>query len=68
MSSFDQAHGFFLFELRDGRRKLSYGKSAEDALEVLRLRLTEAEMSEILPDRYLRIRQRDLAQYIGELG
>jgi hypothetical protein len=58
----------YLFSLRSGRKKLAYGESPEDALEILRVRLSEAEMAEILRDEYIRISQRDLQQHVGELG
>ena len=58
----------YLFSLRSGKKKLAYGESPEDALEILRVRLSEAEMAEILRDEYIRISQRDLQQHVGELG
>ena len=68
MSSFDRPHHFFLFEMRSGRRKLAYGTDPEDALATLRLRLGDAEMAEILPDRVVRITQRELQRWVPELG
>jgi hypothetical protein len=61
-------HRIYLFELRNGRRKLAYGQSPEDALEVLRMRLGEAEMAEILVDRWERISQRRLREVVHLLG
>jgi hypothetical protein len=58
----------YLFEMKSGRKKLCYGKSPEDALEILSYRLTEAEMSEILLDKFEKINQRQLQQYIDQLG
>ena len=58
----------YLFDMKNGKKKLAYGASPEDALDILRIRLTEAEMSEILPDQHLRIRQRELQKYISLLG
>ncbi|MFN2201353.1 MAG: hypothetical protein ACK2UO_09105 [Caldilineaceae bacterium] len=68
MSSFSNPHYMYLFSLRSGKKKLAYGESPEDALEILRVRLSEAEMAEILRDEYIRISQRDLQQHVGELG
>lgn len=68
MSSFSNPHYMYLFELKNGKKKLGYGQSPEDALEILRIRLDETEMAEIYPDRYLKISQRELQQYVGELG
>jgi len=58
----------YLFNLRNGRKKLAYGESPEDALEILRIRLNEAEMAEILPEQYEKINQRKLQEYAHLLG
>ncbi len=68
MSSFSNPHYMYLFEMKNGKKKLAYGQSPEDALDILRIRLTEEEMQEIIPDRFVRIRQRELQQYVGLLG
>src|SRR5512143_3486918 len=48
MSSFSNPHYLYLFEMKNGKKKLAYGQSPEDALEILRLRLTEDEMAQII--------------------
>jgi hypothetical protein len=58
----------YLFSLKNGRKKLAYGESPEDALEILRIRLDDEEMAEIIEDEYVKIRQRDLQKHVGELG
>lgn len=68
MSSFSNPHYMYLFEMRNGKKKLAYGSSPEDALDILRIRLTEAEMAEIYPDKYLKISQRKLQEHVHELG
>lgn len=68
MSSFSQPHFLYLFDLRSGKKKLAYGQSPEDALDILRIRLTEQEMAEIVVDRHERISQRDLLAYRDLLG
>lgn len=68
MSSFSNPHFMYLFNMRNGKKKLAYGESPEDALEILRIRLTEAEMAEILVDEYRKINQRQLQQHVAELG
>ena len=68
MSSFSNPHYMYLFNLRSGKKKLAYGESPEDALKILSVRLTEAEMAEVLPDQYVRISQRELQQHVSELG
>ena len=58
----------YLFEMKNGKKKLAYGQSAEDALEILRLRLTDGEMAEIVEDRYTKVSQRRLQDYVDLLG
>ena len=60
MSSFSNPHYMYLFDLRNGKKKLAYGQSPEDALEILSYRLSEQEMSEIITDQYKKISQRKL--------
>ncbi len=68
MSSFSNPHFMYLFEMKNGKQKLAYGQSPEDALEVLSIRLTQEEMAEIIDDRYMKISQRNLQQYVDNLG
>jgi hypothetical protein len=68
MSSFSNPHHMYLFAMKNGKKKLAYGQSAEDALEILRIRLSDTEMAEILPDEYVKINQRQLQQHVKELG
>jgi hypothetical protein len=58
----------YLFDLKDGRKKLAYGESPGDALEILRIRLSDEEMAELVSDRYIKISQRELQQYVELLG
>ena len=68
MSSFSNPHYMYLFDLKNGKQKLAYGESPEDALDILRVRLSEAEMDEIIADRYLKISQRELQKHVNNLG
>lgn len=68
MSSFSNPHYMYLFNLKSGKKKLAYGKSPQDALEILRIRLSQEEMDQIIPDQYTKIRQRDLHKHVAELG
>ena len=68
MSSFSNPHYMYLFEMTNGRKKLAYGQSPADALEILSFRLPQEEMARILPDQYTKIRQRDLQKYTDQLG
>ena len=65
MSSFEHPHHMYLFAVKGSeRRKLGYGKSPEDAFEVLSFWNSPEEMAELDPEDYLRIHQRDLQDYI----
>jgi len=68
MSSFSNPHYMYLFEMKDGKKKLAYGQSPEDALNILAMRLNEAELAQINREQYVKIKQRDLQQYVSELG
>ncbi len=68
MSSFSNPHYMYLFDMTNGKKKLAYGQSPEDALEILRVRLTEKEMMQIKPEQYIKISQRKLQQYVDNLG
>jgi hypothetical protein len=68
MSSFSAPHHMYLFNLKNGKKKLAYGESPQDALDILSIRLTAEEMGEIVADEYIRINQRDLPKYVQELG
>ena len=48
MSSFSNPHYMYLFEMKNGKKKLAYGESPEDALDILRIRLSEEEMAQII--------------------
>jgi hypothetical protein len=68
MSSFSNPHYMYLFSLKNGKRKLAYGQSPEDALEILSIRLTPDEMAEVIPTEYIRVNQREMQKHVGELG
>jgi hypothetical protein len=68
MSSFSNPHHMYLFDLKNGKKKLAYGQSPEDALEILGYRLTAEEMEEIIRDSHIRISQRKLQEYVDQLG
>ncbi|MCY3993631.1 MAG: hypothetical protein OXI52_07145 [Caldilineaceae bacterium] len=68
MSSFSNPHYMYLFDLKNGKKKLAYGQSPEDALDILRLRLTDEEMAQVRADRYIKISQRKLQEHVHQLG
>ena len=68
MSSFSNPHYIYLFDMENGKKKLAYGQSPQDALDILRLRLTDEEMAQIKADNFVKINQRKLQEHINELG
>ncbi len=68
MSSFNNPHHFFLFAMKNGKKKLAYGTTAEDAFENLKLRLTPQEIAQVIATDYLRFPQRELQKHVHELG
>ena len=68
MSSFSKPHYMYLFDMKNGKQKLAYGQSPEDALDILRIRLTEEEMAQIIPEKYIKISQRKLQEHVHDLG
>ncbi len=68
MSSFSNPHYMYLFDMKNGKKKLAYGQSPEDALEILSYRLSQEEMDEIIKDKFVKIHQRQLQEYVHLLG
>jgi hypothetical protein len=58
----------YLFDMKDGRKKLTYGNSPEDALEILSFRLSDEEMDLIIRDSYQKISQRKMQEHVDNLG
>ncbi len=58
----------YLFPMTTGKKKLAYGRSPEDALEILAMRLTSVEMAKIIKDGYIKVNQRRLQEYVSLLG
>lgn len=68
MSSFTNPHRMYLFDMTTGRKKLAYGQTPEEALEILSWRLGEDEMALIVRDSWCKISPRDIQKYVGEIG
>jgi hypothetical protein len=68
MSSFTDPHYMYLFNLKNGKKKLAYGESPEDALDILSYRLSEQEMALINRDEYTKISPKSIQKYVGQLG
>ncbi|MCP5085640.1 MAG: hypothetical protein GY952_02360 [Rhodobacteraceae bacterium] len=67
MSSFVDKHFIFLFDVKGGGKRLSYGKDSDDAWEVLGFRLSEEELDQTIKDKYTRIKQAELRKYVDDL-
>jgi hypothetical protein len=68
MSSFSNPHFMYLFDMKNGKKKLVYGQSPEDALEILSYRSTPEEMEQIVRDQFVKINQRQLQEHVHDLG
>jgi hypothetical protein len=68
MSSFNNPHHIYLFEMTNGKQKLAYGSTPEDAFESLRLRLTDAEVALVQKEKCVKIPQRELSKHVHNLG
>jgi hypothetical protein len=68
MSSFNNPHFFYLFAMKNGKKKLGYGSSPADAYANLQLRLSPKEVEQIAEDQFVKIVQRELQKHVHELG
>lgn len=68
MSSFSNPHYMYLFSLKNGKKRLAYGQSPEDALEILNYRLSPEEMDDIVRADFIKINQRKLQEYVDQLA
>jgi hypothetical protein len=68
MSSFSNPHYMYLFDMKNGKKKLAYGQSPEDALEILSYRLSPEEMEQIIPDQFIKISQRKMQEFVHLLA
>jgi len=68
MSSFSNPHYMYLFSLKNGKKRLAYGQSPEDALEILSYRLSAEEMDQIIRDDFTKINQRKLQEVVDQLA
>lgn len=59
---------FFLFNMKNGKKKLAYGDDVNDALEILSMRLTQEEMDMIIVNEYTKIPQVDIQKVVKDLG
>ena len=68
MSSFSNPHYMYLFSLKNGKKRLAYGQTPEDALEILGYRLSAEEMDQIIREDFTKINQRKLQEVVDQLA
>ena len=68
MSSFKNPHSMYLFSMQSGKKKIAYGETPEDAMEILSYRLPEEEMALIIKDEWTKISHREIQKYVSEIG
>ena len=68
MSSFSNPHYMYLFSLKNGKKRLAYGQSPEDALEILSYRLSAEEMDQVIREDFTKINQRKLQEVVDQLA
>ena len=68
MSSFSNPHYMYLFSLKNGKKRLAYGQTPEDALEILSYRLSAEEMDQIIREDFTKINQRKLQEVVDQLA
>ena len=59
---------FFLFALHSGRKRLAYGRTADEARRIMAYRMTPEEMAQLGDEQPKEIRQQEIQQHIRELG
>ena len=59
---------FFLFPLKNGKRRLAYGVNVQEAMDILSTRMSTDEMEEIADMPPKEIRQQDIHHHVKELG
>jgi hypothetical protein len=69
VSSFANPHHIYLFPLRNGKKKLTWGTSPDDAFGTLQLRLSDKEMADVLREGWIKLNhQREMHAYLDQLG
>ncbi len=54
--------------MTNGKQKLAYGSTPEDAYESLRLRLADEEIAQVVKEKCIKIPQRELQKHVHNLG
>ena len=58
----------YVFGMTNGKKKFAYGRSPEDALDILESRLGEKEMSGIIREEYFSVPPQDIRKHVPDLG
>jgi len=58
----------YLFSMKNGKKKIAYGITPKQALEILAYRLSKEEMDEIEKDQYIVVASGEIMGFIHELG
>ena len=61
-------HHLYLFDTKNGKKKIAYGPTSEQAYKMLALRLTNEELNFVDSTRYIRIAQQTLSAHIQDLN
>ena len=59
---------FYLFPLTTGKKRLAYGHTPEEAIEIMGYRLGSEEMAQLTGEPPEEIRQQDIPNHVKELG
>lgn len=68
MSTFEDPQFFYVFDMKNGKKKLAYGISEQDAIDVLKMRLSPDELALLDTSHSTKIPQRKIREYIDQLG
>ena len=59
---------FYLFPLTSGKKRLAYGRTVEEAIEIMGYRLNADELALMTGEAPQEIRQQDIPDYVNELA
>ena len=68
MSSFKTPHSIYLFNMKNGKKKVGYGASEQEAFDNFALRLSAEEMDMIIRENPKKINQREYRAHVEEFG
>jgi len=59
---------FYLFNLKSGKRRLAYGRTVDEAIEIMGYRLTQEEMAQMTGEPPQELKQSEIQAHVKELG